>query len=87
LVQVINDYCADITHDFDWNNRLKSSTSIELSSSTAQKANTSLALGNQNISQHSPNTPNNDSHLNQINDELNNMSIFQKDFDNNINHK
>lgn len=58
---------------------------MELSSKNT--ANTSLALGNHNISQYSPNAQNNDSHLNQINDDLNNMSIFQKDFDNNNNHK
>jgi hypothetical protein len=82
FVEVMNTYCLDVQYYYDWNNRLKSHTSMELTTNfTYQKANTSLALGNNNISRNSPHTGKDDSHLNQINEELNNMSIFQ----NNIN--
>ena len=74
--------CSDAKYDFDWNNKLKSSSANELSTNyTYQKANTSLALGNNNISEVSNKNGPDDSNFNQINDDINNMSIFKKDLD------
>lgn len=77
---MINTYCNDVAYDFDWNNNLKSS--MTETNYTTQKANTSLALGNNNISRCSPYQKGDDSHLGQINEDPNNMSIFQKECDN-----
>jgi hypothetical protein len=84
FVEMISIHCIDAKYDFDWNNKLRSSSANELSTSyTYQKANTSLALGNNNISRVSNNnSPNpDDSNFIQINDDINNLSIFKKDLD------
>jgi hypothetical protein len=80
--------CVGVSHDFDWNNRLKSTVTVDLNSNNTQTTanikgiNTSL-VNNNNISKVSDNANADDSGINnQINDELNNMSIFQKDKNN-----
>jgi hypothetical protein len=61
--------------DFDWNNNLKSSSTMF--NTTAKKTNISLVLGNGNISKKSPN--NNDcSKISQNLDEVNKESLFRK---------
>ncbi len=82
FVDVLYNNCSESQCDFDWNNNLKSSTLTDFNINFNQKANTSMMLGNKNISQMSHNNSHNDSAINQINDEINEMSIFQKDYNN-----
>ncbi len=83
--EIYTQRCNDGGFDFEWNNQLKSTSASELNTNyTAQKANTSLALGNNNISKYSNNADANNgnsdnSGLNldvELNREYNNLSIF-----------
>lgn len=77
--QMINNYCVEYKYDYDWNDKIRAIKKEEIKiEQIFPVANTSLALNNNNISNNSPNA-NNDSHLNQVNNEINNMSIFQKE--------
>jgi hypothetical protein len=80
--EVINTHCANIPYDYDWNNKMKSSTNyeVELNLLLMKTTNSSMALGNANISQSSPN--NSDLEVDKMKE---NMSIYyNRVFQNNM---
>ena len=77
FVDVMTEHCSETNYDFDWDNNLRSASTLGFSL-TPQKASTSLNVGGNNVSQYSPNNKASDSVI-QL--EENNMSIFQKEND------
>ncbi len=80
FVEVMKEHCSEIVYDFDWDNNLRSASTLAYMQITnLVKVSTSLNVGGNNVSQLGPDNKGSDSII-QIED--NNMSIFQKDDDN-----
>ncbi len=78
FISIINNHCQKIKHDFDWNNKLKSTAQEEIDNYNFQEKNSKVNISlvnNNNISQNS--FLNDNSQLNLVKDDINNMSIFK----------
>lgn len=74
--EMITNFCSALDYDFDWNGKLKSSTTVDLENNKQHKVNTSLALNNNNISRNS--NVNEDSNI-YPDGEINNSVIFKRE--------